>query len=147
MTGTRYAVTLNTNVNPTTVATHATDVNYNTYGAVQATGQGFNWQTVTGGIRQFALWQTECGCDGNSTKTATNLNLNIDALGFPLSTFEGTLAGTNLTSVGIPALNSDKAGVARSSTAAWTTGAYNNPADLTPPAPPTGIRVSRMEKP
>lgn len=87
----------------------------------------------------FSVWQGSCGYDANGTT------------GNPLLTGTYTLSGTgsaawqtatNLTGLGITALNSDKAGASRpaSSPPNWDIGAYYNSGNGdTPPAPPTGL--------
>ena len=65
-------------------------------------------------------WQSYSGGDAHSI--TTNPALNSDYTEQSSSPTGG--AGANLTSLGITALNSDKAGVARPSSGAWDIGAY-----------------------
>ncbi len=112
-----------------TFANNATDFNYNTYGNKGA--NAWNWAVVCPNCSNFATWQTNCGCDGNSTDNASLL-VNVD--GVPQSGSPVIGAGANLTSVGIAALNADKNASARPGAGAWDTGAYNY-ANSAPNAP------------
>ena len=68
----------------------------------------------------FAAWQG-AGFDASGLSAAPDLN----ATTFKPNSGSPTInAGANLTSLGITALNSDKAGVARPSSGAWEIGAY-----------------------
>jgi hypothetical protein len=80
------------------------------------------WRTGSNFYSTLAAWRTASGGDANAQ--ATTGSLNLDANYKPLSNSITVGAGANLTSVGITALNSDKAGVARPSTGAWDAGAY-----------------------
>jgi hypothetical protein len=79
-----------------------------------------------------------------STPGSTAYATTIGVIENPLLNTNGTLqsgspaigVGTNLTSLGITALDSDYAGNARPLTGAWTIGAYNGG---TPPSPPSSL--------
>lgn len=67
----------------------------------------------------FATWKSACSCDANSNVSDPNLNGSF----IPVPTSGAIGAGSDLSGLGITALNSDKAGNARS--APWTIGALN----------------------
>jgi hypothetical protein len=75
--------------------------------------------SIDGTSATLAAWQAG-GKDSNSI--ATNPNLTASYL--PNAGSPAIGIGANLTSLGITALNSDKAGVARPSSGAWAIGAY-----------------------
>ena len=99
---------------------------YNQYEA-QGAGGSTAWQYGAASINtnNFATWQS--GLPGGSGQDAhshyySTSSVNSDGTLKPGSLAGG--AGTNLTSLGITALNSDKNGVARPSSGSWTIGAY-----------------------
>lgn len=104
----------------TTVATPSADLNYNTY-ANCTTANCWNWTGVQAFTNNLTTWRTGCGCDGNST---LNSSLLVDAAGRPGRLSLVVDAGTDLSGVGITALNSDRLGVARPQLVTWDTGAY-----------------------
>ena len=67
----------------------------------------------------LADWQTQ-GFDANSANTDPKFNTTYHFL----NSSSAINLGTNLTSLGIPALNSDKDGVPRPATGAWEAGVY-----------------------
>lgn len=73
-------------------------------------------------LSTLASWQSNCSCDASSI--ATNPVLTSTYIPNATSPVIGT--GTNLSSLGITALNSDAAGVVRPSTGAWDLGAYQH---------------------
>jgi hypothetical protein len=104
-----------------------TATNNNYYGAASP-----QWIWRSSFLSTVASWQSSCNCDSSSI--TTNPNLNSNYVPNPGSPVIG--AGVNLTSLGIAALNSDKAGNPRPNSGAWTIGAY----DLgSVPSPPTGL--------
>jgi hypothetical protein len=98
----------------------------------------FNWDGAIGGANPFASWQGYCGCDAHSRNGADPLlstTTFVPGAGSPAVGF-----GTNLTSLGIAALNKDRNGNTRSSAGAWTVGAYEASGTVSDlPAPPTGL--------
>lgn len=68
----------------------------------------------------FANWKTACSCDANGNIADPNMNGSFQ----PVATSGAIGAGVDLSGLGITALNSDKAGNARS--APWTIGALNS---------------------
>ena len=120
--------------------TTAGTIDSNIYMVNLAGGNGntFIWNGTR--TDSLATWQGICSCDAHSELisaaqiNATNdghLQLGSLAIG----------AGTNLTSLGITALGSDMAGIARPSAGAWDGGAYQFGTNVTRPAPPTGLKV------
>lgn len=69
----------------------------------------------------FATWKSLLGADGNSQKLPS---AGLDNTGHPQTNSAVIRAGANLTSIGITALDSDKAGNTRPSSGAWDAGAY-----------------------
>lgn len=103
-------------------------------------------------LMSLATWRSTNGQDTHSIDGGTLGLTDVTPPTFDLhllatSSAKGT--GLNLTSLGITKLNSDYAGVARPSGAtAWDMGAYNFSAtDTTPPAAPTGVRISKVWRP
>ena len=103
-----------------TVANRATDFNYNTY-ACQGSFNCFNWTGLSSFERDFATWQTACGCDPNSSQSASLL---VSSVGVPTVGSPVIDTGTDLSGLGITALNSDYLGISRPSGTIWDTGAY-----------------------
>jgi hypothetical protein len=92
---------------------------------------GNNW----GAFDSLAGWQSH-GQDLNTTFTNPNLNA---ATFVPQSPSPVIATGTNLTSLGITALNSDKNGSPRGS-GAWTMGAFNSSGGVVvKPNPPVNV--------
>jgi Legume lectin domain len=71
----------------------------------------------------LSAWQSACKCDAHA-QSASSSAINLDSTGHPQPGSVVIGFGTNLTSLGITALDSDKAGVARPSTSNWDDGAY-----------------------
>lgn len=93
----------------------------------------WSWHTTFTDV--FSNWKSACACDAASVTTDPLLNPDLTIPG----TSSAVNLGANLTSLGIAALNLDKNGNARPSSAAWTAGAYN--ATTSGPATPTNISV------
>jgi len=72
--------------------------------------------------RSFSSWQNETGQDASPSAFVSKTQLSPD--GVPQSRSAVIAAGANLTSLRIPALNTDLAGTPRPATGAWTVGAY-----------------------
>src|SRR5579871_1131513 len=106
--------------------------NYNLYNTVS--GSPFIWNTGSAGrFISYAQWQAG-GYDANGVTGRPNLSGT-----YTLQSGSAAIgAGKNLTSLGIAALNSDAAGVARPSTAAWDIGAFQFSQTINI-APPTGL--------
>ena len=97
-----------------------------------------NWDYRGSFEGSFAAWSSACGCDAHAITADPALNTAFQpAAGSPVIG-----KGTNLSGLGIPNLNLDKAGVARG--AAWDMGAFafSGGAPAVAPAPPTNLTVS-----
>lgn len=101
------------------------------------------WIWGTSFLSSLGSWQSSCNCDSSSITTNPNLNSNYA----PNSGSPVIGAGVNLTSLGIAALNSDKAGNPRPGSGAWTIGAFNlGSASSATPSPATGLTGSVQPK-
>jgi hypothetical protein len=114
---------------------------YNTYGPIGLSGVN-HWQYGTTGTSTFSAWPGICSCDSHGQY---NTNLNLSSAGAPQSTSSILIgAGTNLTSLGITALDSDtsdgdtRTPIGRPTAGAWTAGAYQSLA----PNPPGGLTAT-----
>jgi hypothetical protein len=112
------------------------NVDYNDYFGVSKIGADSGSQAYT----TLSSWQSP-----HSTNSFPGYDLDGSAGDPKLATnYEpqpGSAAiglGTNLTGLGIAALNSDKGGISRPSSGNWDAGAYQDPSG-NPPAPPTGL--------
>lgn len=92
-----------------------------------------NWNVAT--YTTLSSWQASTG---NPDAHSTTGNPNLDANYFLQSGSSAIGLGTNLTSLGVSQLDTDKAGVLRPGTGAWDGGAYQY-ASTTKPVPPTGV--------
>jgi hypothetical protein len=83
---------------------------------------GMQIRLVWGGAfsNSFAAWKTNCGCDSRSITSSPSLNVNYT----PPSSSPVVGAGATLTSLSIPALLADKAGVSRPPIGAWDIGCF-----------------------
>lgn len=81
----------------------------------------FGFTTFDGTATTLAAWRTACSCDAHSISTDPMLTNFRPGSGSPVIG-----AGINLTSLGITALDSDKAGVMRPGSAAWDLAAYQS---------------------
>ena len=119
------AETYQTAIGSYTLLTNSTTVcDYNVYyniGNINVSGPGaaFNNDFVGNVEYSWQQWQN-AGHDPHSTTNNPNLNANY----YPQTPSAAIGAGTNLTSLGITALDSDKAGTSRPSSGAWGIGAY-----------------------
>ena len=119
-----------------------TRIDYNLY----TFSDGFSMATVNpnGGAFEFFdtfnAWQS-AGFDTHSRIIDPKMIDPVNANFRLQSTSPAIKAGTNLTSVGIPTLNSDKAGITRPPTGAWDVGAFQyTPATPSPPSSPKNFR-------
>lgn len=83
---------------------------------------GTPWIRGSTFISTIAAWRTACSCDSASVTTNPNLDSSLKIT----SGSSAIGLGSNLTGVGITALNSDIAGSSRPSSGAWDSGAYNS---------------------
>ncbi len=98
----------------------------------------FGWNGST--VASISSWRTLCGCDGAGQLTTSSL-INAVA-GLISSPSKATGTGSNLTSLGITALNTDKNGNPRPSSGAWDVGAYTSGGATTSvPDPPTSLKA------
>jgi hypothetical protein len=121
-----------------TVATPSTDLNYNAY----ANCTSFNCWTWSGVSQtaNFPLWKTQCSCDANAS---TNASLLLNADGTQIAGSPTIDTGTDLSGLGITALNSDYLGNARGAGSGWDVGAYEFGAgEPPPPDAPTGHYIA-----
>jgi hypothetical protein len=97
---------------------------------------GTPWIRGSTFISSLATWQSDCSCDAASVTTDPKLDTNMK-----LQSGSSAIGlGTNLTSVGISALDSDLAGTARPSSGAWDSGAYAF-SSAGPPPPPAALNI------
>lgn len=79
-----------------------------------------NWDYQGSIVSSLASWKTACSCDAAAVITDPLLNGT-----FGLQSGSAAISlGANLTSLSIAPLDSDKAGIARPSSTAWDSGAY-----------------------
>lgn len=121
----------------------ASTSDYNLYAHYSSAGGGSGWVWNGSQVSSLASWSSACGCDTHGiSDLSSTLNVNSNAV--PQSGFQGAAAATNLTSLGITALNSDASGTARPSSGAWDIGAYQYAGSsgggtkISPPANLTG---------
>ena len=111
-------------------------IDHNVYGA--GGNQMFQWHNGSAATN-IATWRTQCGCDANA-KVANPPGL--DSTGHPSDGSSAVIgAGANLTSVGIAALDADKAGLPRPSSGSWDAGSYGY-STSNPPAAPSGLTAT-----
>jgi hypothetical protein len=85
----------------------------------------------------ITLWITSSGFDSHASTANPNLTAN-----FQLGSGSGAVSGTNLSSLGIAALNVDRAGNPRPTSGSWNQGAYQGGSTSSgAPAPPTNLTV------
>jgi hypothetical protein len=116
-------------------------LNYNAYVAAQSGGQ-HKWSYNKNSLDTLAAWQSATGKEGSGTYNPTS---GLNSLGMPQSGSPVLSVGTNLSNLGIAALNSDtsagntKTPVARLSS--WNAGAFASTSSTAtaPPTPPAGL--------
>jgi hypothetical protein len=120
-----------------TPGTTFSKLDYNIYQDPNLAG---TWRIGNNFYDTISGWRTASGGDANAQ--ATTGSLNLDPSFKPQSGSMAVNAGANLTSLGIAALNSDKAGITRPPTGAWDIGAYQYTAVTpSPPSSPKNLRV------
>jgi hypothetical protein len=117
--------------NPATFSAIA--INNNDYFGAYITQNGFRWGTSFASA--LPNWRTLCSCDVNSLSS----NPNLDASYRPTAGSPVIGAATNLTSLGIIALNADKAKMLRAPSGAWDVGSYAFAPGR--PNPPKNLRL------
>lgn len=93
------------------------------------------WMFESSLSTSLTSWQSSCHCDAASVTTNPSLNANYQ----PQSGSSAIGLGANLTSLGVTALDSDKAGTARPSAGAWVAGAFSTTGSATGPSAPAGL--------
>jgi hypothetical protein len=85
-----------------------------------------------------AQWMSSSGFDSHASIVNPNLTAN-----FQLGSGSGAAGGTNLSSLGITALNLDRAGNPRPTSGSWDRGAYQvgSASGSNAPNPPTNLTV------
>jgi hypothetical protein len=91
------------------------------------------WSFGSADTSNFATWQGTYGYDSHSVNDQASTTGGLNSSGVPQAGSPVIGAGTNLTNLGITALDSDLAGNARPSTGAWDIGAYEYSATTTIP--------------
>jgi hypothetical protein len=113
-------------------------IDYNVYsGNTTTCSAGTCWIYNTSFIT-FTTWKANVGGESHSVSTSSSANLNGNAQ--PQSGSPAIGAATNLTNLGIAALNKDIAGNPRPSSGAWDAGAYfSGQTSASAPTPPTQL--------
>ncbi len=112
-------------------------VDHNTYdNSSIITTNSFGWNGSN--TSNLGTWQSECACDAHS-KFASAAQIGLGSDGRPQVGSVALGEGSNLTGIGIAALDSDGTGSARPSAGAWSDGALaaitgGTGAGLTPPS-------------
>ena len=123
--------------------TSNTNFDYNLYanGGSNRYVWASNSQSNFNYFSSFTTWQSDIKADGDSSYVNA---AGLDSTGHPQSGSAAIGAGENLTSLGISALNRDKAGVSRPSTGAWDIGAYQyDTTNTLKPNPPSDVRKAQ----
>lgn len=97
------------------------------------------WKVKSGFYNVLTDWQAQTGQDASAQYTSGSAGLNSTFI--PQTGSIAIGAGSNLISLGIAALNFDKAGRARTSTGPWDAGAYSYIQSDPPPTAPTKLQV------
>jgi hypothetical protein len=97
------------------------------------------WKVKSGFFDTLTNWQAQTGQDASAQYTSESARLNSKFV--PQASSIAIGAGSNLTGLGIAALNFDKAGLARSSSGPWDAGAFSYIRSGPPPGPPVGLKV------
>lgn len=118
-------------------------INDNVYENVFADGGSNNtFEWANNYTPALSSWQSNCRCDANAVLSpSSQIKVNTSGSLQPGSVAIG--AGANLTSLGLPSLDADEAGTARSSSGAWVAGALTLNASpsgaASAPAPPVSL--------
>ena len=112
---------------------------YNTYGGTSGDPWGINCGNGCTYYAALSAWSSGCNCDSHANWQNNNTYVAVNSDGTLQSASPAIGAGTNLTNLGIVALNSDISGVARpTGSTPWTGGAYSY-GSTSSPNPPTGL--------
>jgi hypothetical protein len=111
---------------------------FNSYEAKSPNGGNYSYNLEPLSVDSLSSWKASTQRDAHSSEHAT-VSVSLD--GTLQSGSPAINAGTNLTSLGIPALNADKNGEGRPASGNWTIGAYNFGASSSTVAPPSGLKA------
>ena len=113
---------------------------YNLYGP-QGAGGNNAWAVGPVQVNSLTAWQSATGQDSHSSFTS---GVAVNGDGTLPSNSAAVGKGTNLTGLGIAALNNDRNGNPRPSSGSWTIGAYvsGSTSASTPPPPPTNVKAT-----
>jgi hypothetical protein len=116
-------------------ATSSLTMNYNVYANQGSCGIGYSSAAVC--YSTIAGWRTFTGQEANSQYAAS---AGLDGNFYPQAASAVIGASTNLSSLGVVALQSDKSGASRHSSGAWDAGAYlSGSSSASHPVPPSGL--------
>jgi hypothetical protein len=110
---------------------------YNQYGPIGISGNPA-WGFGSNKTSSFSVWQSVCSCDAHGGRPSS---LGVSSTGIPQAGSALIGAGTNLTNLGIHALDYDtsaggtRAPANRPTSGAWDVGAYRYPVAPLPSAP------------
>jgi hypothetical protein len=110
--------------------------NYNSFR--NAGGSAPNMVTGDSTYLSYATWQGD-GFEANSTTSSPNLNGSYQIASASGGAYQ---TGTNLTSLSLSTLNTDKAGTTRPTSGAWDMGAYQYVTAVAAPTNLTGVLIS-----
>jgi hypothetical protein len=109
--------------------------NYNTYASQGSCGIGYSSTGTC--FNTISSWRSFSGQDANSQLVAS---AGLDGTFHPTSGSAVIVKGTNLSSLGVTALQLDKGGAVRIVSGAWDGGAYQSGSSVaTLPEPPQGV--------
>lgn len=113
----------------------STIFNYNTYANQGSCGIGYSTSAVC--FNSISSWRSFTGQEANGQLVAS---AGLDGTFHPTSGSAVIVKGTNLSSLGVAALQLDKAGAVRILSGAWDSGAYQSGTSVaTLPEPPQGV--------
>lgn len=113
---------------------------FNVYEAKNPGGGNYSFNLNSFQTDSLSAWQGSAGQDGHSHYYAA---LSVGTDGILTASSPAIGAGTNLTNLGIAALNSDASGKPRPSSGAWDAGAHSSgTAVATVPTPPTNLKAT-----
>jgi hypothetical protein len=113
---------------------------FNVYEAKNPNGGNYSWNLNSFQTDSLSAWQGSAGQDGHSHYYPA---LSVGTDGILKAGSPAIGAGTNLTNLGIAALNIDASGKPRPSSGAWDAGAHNSGTTVaTVPTPPTNLKAT-----
>jgi len=103
-------------------------------------GNANPWALNSTNYKTLAAWQAACSCDSSQSLVS---NPNLSSSYAPQAGSPAIGIGANLSSLGITALNADRAALARpGGSAVWGAGAYESSAAGGVPPPPAGLTAA-----